>query len=275
MTTTDGPAQGLSVLRVAAGDRPTRHFVMLHGIYGRGRNWLGIARTLTAAHPDWVCWLVDLPHHGASGPGRHGDTVTGLAADVQDWLTAQGISPDVVLGHSYGGKVALAMAAAQPQARLQVWVIDSTPEVKAPSGTSWTMMNTVRRLPARFASREQAQQALVSAGYELGVAQWMTTNLRRDGDGLIWQLDFGVMERLLRDFFVTDMWPVIEQPAAGHDVHMLKATRSGTISGEAVRRIEAATATGRVHLHHLDGGHWIQADRPDLVAALLDRHLPA
>jgi pimeloyl-ACP methyl ester carboxylesterase len=135
------------------------------------------------------------------------------------------------------------------------------------------MMNTVRRLPQRFASRDAAQKALVAAGYELGVAQWMTTNLVRDGDGFVWQLDFAVMERLLRDFFTVDLWHVVEQPSPLHQLHFLKASRSGAMSGEAMVRLEK-DAGPQVHLHHLEGGHWIHAERPDAVTALLARHLP-
>jgi len=246
---------------------------MLHGIYGRGRNWLGIARSLTAARPEYACWLVDLPHHGASGPGAHGDTVSGLARDVGDWLAHVGVTPTAVLGHSYGGKVALAMAATAPHMPLQVWVIDSTPEVKPPSGSAYDMLRVVRSLPPRFHSREAAQAALVDKGYPVGVAQWMSTNLARDGESFRWQLDFDAMERLLLDFFETDLWAAIERPSPVHDIHVLKASESNAITPEAVRRIEAA-AGERVHLHHAHGGHWIHAERPEVVSALLAQGLP-
>lgn len=260
-------AHYVAATRVAQHDLTTRSLVMLHGIYGRGRNWLGIARSLIAARPEYACWLVDLPHHGLSGPGAHGDTVRGLARDVGDWLAHAHVSPTAILGHSYGGKVALAMAAAAPDTPLQVWVIDSTPEVKPPSGSAYDMLRVIRDLPPRFHSREAAQAALVAHGYTVGVAQWMSTNLVRDGESFRWQLDFDAMERLLLDFFETDLWPVIEQPSPMHDIHILKAGESSAISPEAVRRIEAAA--GRVRLHHAPGGHWIHAERPEVVTALL------
>lgn len=253
-------------------DHATRHLVMLHGIYGRGRNWLGIARALTAARPEYACWLVDLPHHGNSGPGAHGDTVHGLAEDVDDWLREAGIVPSAVLGHSYGGKVALALAERRRDAPLHVWVIDSTPEVKSPSGSAYDMLRVVTQLPARFHAREAAQTALQEAGYSLGVAQWMSTNLVRDGETFRWQLDFQAMARLLANFFETDLWPVVEDPAPGHEIHVLKATESNVISPEAVRRLEAAGPA--VHLYHREGGHWIHAERPDVVTELLAQALP-
>jgi esterase len=263
----------LAVTRVAASDSASRHLVMLHGIYGRGRNWQGIARALTTARPEYGCWLVDLPYHGDSPPGTHGDTIGGLAEDVDDWLAAQSVTPDAILGHSYGGKVALAMAARALGRPLQLWIIDSTPEVKPPSGSAWSMLEVVRRLPARFASRDDAIGALRDAGYALGVAQWMATNLMREGNAFVWRIDIDAMERLLRNFFTTDMWAVIEDPSPRHDIHIVKASESSAISPGAVERI-AAAAGSRVHLHHREGGHWIHAETPDVVTALLVEHLP-
>jgi hypothetical protein len=110
-------------------------------------------------------------------------------------------------------------------------------------------------------------------GYDLPVAQWMATNLVREGDAFTWQLDFDAMERLLLDFFSTDLWAAVEHPSPLHQVHILKATESNAISEAAVARIERATGP-QVHLHHREGGHWIHAERPGVVSALLLEHLP-
>jgi pimeloyl-ACP methyl ester carboxylesterase len=263
----------IAATRVASGEEITSSLVMLHGIYGRGRNWQSIAHAVVAARPEYACWLVDLPHHGGSPAGSHGDSVGGLAADVTEWAAAASIAPDVILGHSYGGKVALAIAAQMSDRALQVWVIDSTPEVKEPSGSAWAMLDQIRRLPARFAAREEAVEGLMKAGYPRGVAQWMATNLVRDGAGFVWRLDFEAMERLLRDFFVTDLWCVVEAPGRQHEIHFVKASQSSAISETAVRRIDAASGA-RVHLHHRDGGHWIHAESPAVITQLLVEHLP-
>ena len=263
----------LAATRVAALDSPDHALVMLHGIYGRGRNWQAIAKGVVAQRPEYGCWLVDLPYHGASPPATHGDSVSGLAQDVREWLDAEGVTPNAILGHSYGGKVVLAMAAQGPGARLQVWVIDSTPEVKPPSGSAWGMLEVIRGLPSRFESREQAAQALVEHGYAPGVGQWMATNLVREDDGFVWALDFEAMERLLRDFFATDLWSVLEAPAPGLEIHIVKASESSAISDAAVARIEAASCD-RVILHHRQGGHWIHAESPQVITELLVSALP-
>ena len=74
----------LSVTRVGAAEGPSTSLILMHGIYGRGRNLQSVARGVIAARPEYACWLVDLPYHGESGPGSHGDTVAGLAEDVLD-----------------------------------------------------------------------------------------------------------------------------------------------------------------------------------------------
>lgn len=259
-----------------AGTAPAdRHLVMLHGIYGRGRNWQAIATRVVNARPDYTCWLVDLRHHGESEKHGAPDTLDALAADVEQWMIDTAIEANATLGHSFGGKVALALAARHHQAPLQTWVIDSTPEAKTPGGSAWELLRVVRAMPTRFAARADAVEGVIAGGFSTGVAQWMSTNLERTDEGFRWSLDFEVMERLLLEFFACDLWDVLEHPAAGHDIHVLKATESSVISPEAVARLEALEQGGsQVHLHHLEGGHWIHAERPDAVAELLVGHLP-
>jgi pimeloyl-ACP methyl ester carboxylesterase len=264
----------LTAARVAAGDRHPKPLLLMHGIYGRGRNLQAVARALVAARPEYECWLLDLPYHGDSGASTHGATVAGLAAEVLDWQRALGLQPTAILGHSYGGKVALAMLPALADRPLQVWIIDSTPESKPPSGSAWNMLEVIRRLPPMFQTREEAVAAIVAGGFPHGVAQWMSTNLvRRDGV-FVWRLDFDIMEALLHDFFDTDLWPGVEAPAPGHELHFLKASESSAISDAAVDRLEAATSRRQVFLHHRAGGHWIHAESPAVVAELLIEHLP-
>jgi pimeloyl-ACP methyl ester carboxylesterase len=261
----------LASTSVGSADAP-KTIVMLHGIYGWGRNWQTIAKLLVDARPDYACLLVDLPYHGGSGTGSHDVTVTGIAADVIGALRAKSIVPDALLGHSFGGKVALAMMRAWSARPLQVWVIDSTPEPRTPSGGAWDMLQIIRALPPRFASRDELIASLTSRGWALGVAQWMATNLVRAGDAFVWRFDLDVMEQLLRSFFTTDLWPIVEHPAPGHIVHFVKASQSSAMSDDAVRRAESLPSD-RVVVHHLDGGHWIHAESPQAIVDLLAAQL--
>lgn len=265
--------------RVGAEAGSTRQLLMLHGIYGRGRNWLAVARLLVERRPDWCCWLADLRHHGDAYPSLGRSTLDALAQDIEAWGATQAVQPDAVLGHSFGGKVALAYAARQAHRPLQTWVIDSTPDAKAPSGSAWDMLGIVRALPPTFRSRQHAVDGIEAGGFSTEVAQWMCTNLTREGEVFRWRLDFDVMEHLLHEFFETPMWHVLDPGAPGHEVHVVKATQSSVIAAEAETRLmdlqqRPRQRGARVYLHHREGGHWIHAESPEVVVDLLAESLP-
>lgn len=245
---------------------PDRWLAVLHGIYGAGRNWRSVARSVVEERPDWGAVLVDLREHGGSTGFEPPHTLARAAAD----LDAIRESPvRAVLGHSFGGKVALLRGRDDPGVE-QVWVVDSTPEAREPEGSAWDMLRLLRRLPESFNERDDAVRALADRGVDRPVALWMTANLERRDGGYTWRIDLDDMEALLRDFFRTDLWDVVESPRDGLELHFVRATRSAVLSAEAVGRIRVAgAATGRVFLHDVQGGHWLNADNPDAVVALL------
>ena len=77
------------------------------------------------------------------------------------------------------------------------------------------MLAAGRALPPTFASRAEAIAGLEAQGVAGPVAAWMATNLRHDGAAFRWALDFDAVESLLRDFFATDLWPIVESPPPG------------------------------------------------------------
>ncbi len=256
----------------ADGAQPEQWLLMLHGIYGAGRNWASVARALVDRRPDWGALLVDLREHGGSTGFPPPYTLEATAGDL-DTLDLPGRAA-AVLGHSFGGKVALLRGRDDPRVE-QVWVVDSTPEARAPEGAAWEMLERMRGLPERFADREEAVDALVATGVARPVALWMSTNMDWRGDEYRWTLNLDHMEALLRDFFRQDLWDIVESPRAELTIHFVRATGSPVLSAEAVSRIRAAgEATGRVFLHAVRGGHWLNADNPDAVIELLERHLP-
>jgi esterase len=259
----------------AAGREPERWLLVLHGIYGAGRNWGSIARRLVEARPEWGAILVDLRNHGQSRGFAGPHTIAASAADVDRLVEHLDLHAAGVLGHSFGGKVALTYALHHGTELRQVWVIDSTPAVRQPEGTAWEMLQSVRSLPRDFDSRAELVERLMACDYPEGVAQWMAINLEPRDGRYAWRMDLAAMEEMLRDFFRTDLWRAIENPPAGVEVHVVKATRSDTLDAESAARVEAAArANGRVFLHLLEGGHWINTDNPDAVLRLLADTLP-
>jgi len=274
--TTQAQNSILSHTRVMAKDaEPKLWLLMLHGIYGSGRNWGTIARRLVEARPEWGVLLVDLRNHGGSRGFGGPHTLHAAAADVDRLVAHLDFHAAAVMGHSFGGKVALVYAQHHGDELRQVWVMDSTPAVREPEGSAWGMLEIVRGLPREFASRQEAVSGLMEAGLSEGLAQWMAINLEPVEGRYRWRIDFGVMEEMLRDFFRTDLWSAVESPPEEVEIHFVKATESDTLDEESARRVErAGAANGRVFLHPLQGGHWINTDNPEAVIELLRARLP-
>nr|GME08454.1 protein ABHD11 [Ipomoea batatas] len=97
-------------------DRPyTFTALILHGLLGSGRNWRSFSRSLASSLPsEWRMILVDLRNHGRSaeiGGFEPPHTMENAANDVANLVKSQGWNwPDVVIGHSMGGKVTLQFA---------------------------------------------------------------------------------------------------------------------------------------------------------------------
>ena len=136
------------------------------------------------------------------------------------------------------------------------------------------MLRVLRVYPGPFRDRDEAISAIESEGYPNRVAQWMSTNLVSHGDGLTWRLDPDQMEAMLRDFFLEDRWSIVEDPPQGLGLHFVRATDSSVLTETSAHRIlEAGGRTGRVHLHTVEGGHWLNADNPEAIHRLLVSHL--
>lgn len=126
-----------SVMDKSTPDPPTA--VLLHGILGSRKNWGTFARRLAQEFPTWQFLLVDLRCHGESTSlkKRGAHTVASAALDVLKLVAQLRMTPRVIVGHSFGGKVALSMVeqAAKPLARpVRVWVLDATPGKVRPGG---------------------------------------------------------------------------------------------------------------------------------------------
>jgi len=258
---------------VQGNGEPRAWLYVLHGIFGAGRNWSTVIRRIVAESEGWGAVLVDLRQHGRSQgfPAPH--TIEAAAADLRRLAHRTGRPAAAVLGHSFGGKVALKWAASADGPR-QVWVIDSTPAAGPPAGSAWDMLRVIEALPGRFQTRDEAITLLRAGGVAEPVAQWMATNLERTDDGFRWRFEVAAIEALMHDFFRTDLWAVVEHPPPATEIHFVKARESSVLSGPTLERLEAVVASTRgVQLHHLAGGHWLNADNPQGVVQLVSGRL--
>jgi pimeloyl-ACP methyl ester carboxylesterase len=264
---------------VAAGATPTATALLLHGILGSRRNWRGFIRHLAPRLPDWRFVLVDHRNHGDShgAPGPH--TLAACARDLEALAELLGGPPEAVLGHSFGGKVALTYARDHHHALSQVWLLDATPDPLADDQAleEHRVAQVIRRLrevDQPLARRDAVVPALTRLGASGAFAAWMTTNLRRDdaAGGYVWRFDLDAVEEMLASYLAADLWPFLEALPGDLEVHIVRGGRSELWTEATFARLEALVDP--VTLHTLpDAGHWLHADDPAGLADVIARTL--
>lgn len=240
--------------------------LLLHGILGQGTNLRTLARRFVDARPGWQAVLVDLRAHGQSQTVEGDDTITRAADDVAETVKTLNAPVRAVLGHSFGGKVAMLLAERLPGLEHLV-VLDSGPGQRADfRGSELTMkvLSTLEDAPALFPSREAFVTQLGNAGIDRAIGQWLGMNLERDQAGFRFRLSLSRIRSLLASYFATDCWPLLERLAVdvGPRFHLVIGKRSKVFDGNERERAEAlaSRSSGRCTVDVLETGHWVHVD---------------
>ena len=255
----------LSHTLVTAQEAPRRWMLVLHGLLGRGSNLRTLTSALVAAHPEWGGVLVDLRMHGDSQGFAPPHPVEAAATDVDAVAAALPGPVEAVLGHSLGGKVALAWVPRRQGLRHALLLDTNTaPRPKGRgSETTHAVLSVLRGLPARWPSREAFIARVEALGQPPSMARWLAMNLVHEDAAFAFGLELEAMEALFQDALARDDWAVVESPPAGCRLHFILGGHSTTVQGEDLRRLEALAAAGRLGLTVLaEAGHWVQVDDP-------------
>lgn len=260
----------------AAEAAPAKWLVFLHGILGSGANWRTFARQITAARPEWGALLVDLRLHGesiavagATGAGfEPPHTVAAAAGDVIAACAGRRIAG--VLGHSFGGKVAIA-AATRLHELEHLFVVDSTPaarpDYRGSSGVR-AVVELLRELPDHFPDRNAFTQWAVDHGIGRPTAMWLAMNVRQDHDGrFVFRIDVPSVRAMMEDYFEQDLWPVIDDPENLFHTHLIAGGKSEVV--DAADRERAAKAPRCTVDVIPAAGHWVHVDAPDELRTMV------
>ncbi len=262
----------------------SRTAFVLHGALGSAQNFRGFVKKLSEARTDYSYVLVDLRNHGTSHPAPGPNTLEQCARDLVGVIDANPELPPLttLIGHSFGGKVAIEFARSAPAAQLQtldqVWVLDSNPGPQS-AGEDHEVLRVVaavKGVPLPIPNRQHVVQHLMNAGMSSGLANWMTTNIARAGNDYRWVFDVDGIVELLEDYFGRDLWPFLEQPRAKPEFHLVVAERSDRWNGEMTARANALPPESKAFVHILENsGHWVHVDNPEGLLEMLSAGLTA
>lgn len=250
---------------VESGSGPA--LAILHGLFGSGRNWAGIARRLAARHR---VIALDLRNHGSSPWGETMDYPE-LADDVHATLQALGCRRAALLGHSMGGKVAMVEALLHGEAVERLVVVDIAPVPYAPrhQGYVRAMRNLDRRGIGR---RSEADARLAGAIPDPAERAFLVQNLVFQQGEARWRLNLAAIEQAMPQLVGFPAMP----PGARYEGAALFVAggRSDYLRPEhepAIRRLFPSARIVRI----ADAGHWLHAERPQAFLDAVEPFLAA
>ena len=240
--------------------------IVMHGLLGSQRNWQAHGKALARSR---TVHVLDLRNHGAS-PWSDVMTYPAMAADVLAFADARGLQHFRLLGHSMGGKVAMAVALTVPSRVVSAIIADIAPVPYAHDFEE--LIGALRRLDlSGIDRRAQADTALKPVIESEGVRHFLLQNLDFDDAGhAFWKPNLAVLEATIG---AITSWP--EAYADATYEGPVLAIRGGAshyvdADGEAAfRRLMPAVA-----FETLDGaGHWLHAEQPRPFLEAVQRFL--
>ncbi|OAY75242.1 hypothetical protein ACMD2_26452 [Ananas comosus] len=198
--------------------------LVLHGLLGSGRNWRTFARNLASElskrspSDEWRMVLADLRNHGRSAGIRGLEPphdMVNAARDLANLVKSHDWNwPDVVIGHSMGGKVALEFAASCARGDYgesailpkQLWVLDSVPgEVNSEDSDGEVEKVVVDHM--------------LSLGFSKSTHEWIGSNLKKEGERVTWSFDLHAAIEMFQSY---RYWSLLEHLPKGLEIAIVR-----------------------------------------------------
>ncbi|NGM19348.1 alpha/beta fold hydrolase [Roseomonas stagni] len=247
---------------VATGDGPA--VVLLHGLLGAAQNFGAIQKAIAAKGRRVLA--LDLRNHGNS-PHAEGMGYATMAADVAETLQDAGAWPAAVIGHSMGGKVAMALALARPEGVERLLVADIAP-VTYPTPVFTRYIAAMQAIPLREGlTRRDADAALVEAVPEPPLRAFLLQNLVFTEQPPRWRIGLGEIAAGMGEI---GGWPALPGRYEG-PVLVLSGDASAYVKPEHHAAIRALFPAAR--FAGIAAGHWLHAENPRAFLAAVEEFL--
>lgn len=238
--------------------------VLLHGLFGTLENLGGIAKPL-AQH--FTVISLDLPNHGRSQPLAT-LSLPLMAQQVATWLAGQGIQQAHFLGHSLGGKVLMELALQQPNLVEKLVVLDIAPVHYSPHHNA-VFEGLLALQPSQLTSRAEADAQLAPYVPETAIRSFLLKNLVKTEQGFAWRMDLPIIHRDYAAIIGANSPAAFTGPTLfikGGDSPYIQAQHQDAI----LQRFPHAQVKVVPNT-----GHWLHAEKPEVVAGVCRRFLLA
>jgi esterase len=242
--------------------------IILHGLYGSSDNWVTIAKKLADS---FSVYLPDQRNHGQS-PHSEIHDYESMRDDLYELVTSLHIRKFFLVGHSMGGKTAMAFAVKWPTMISGLVIADISPFTNENNKLTvykqhHTILETILSIDlTNVRSRGEAENLLTDKISSEKVRGFILKNLQRiSGDKFAWKLNapalFNNLDKIME---AIDLQDVSSQPITGFPVIFLKGSNSNYITPSDVAEIRKIFPAAEFIVIN-GAGHWVHADKPEEV----------
>jgi len=249
-----------------AGDDSQPPLVILHGLLGSKNNWRGISKALNKNVTPKTIYTVDARNHGDSPHHAHMDYLA-MADDLVSWMDSLEMDTACLMGHSMGGRTAMAVALNHPSRVDRLVALDISPHgASSAISTVVRFVEALLRVPLAGLTLPQARQAadkaLLPHVPDAAIRAWLLTNLTTTPSGAVaWRVNLRAVSRCFNPH-------ISAFPLAACRYHLFDGCAAfvGGAKSDYIRREEhphIAEVFPRASFSYVAGaGHWLHADRP-------------
>ncbi|MGF1786177.1 alpha/beta fold hydrolase [Photobacterium swingsii] len=239
--------------------------ILIHGLFGSLDNLGLLARTLKE---HYQVISVDLRNHGQS-PKSDRFTYREMAEDVLAVADHLQIEQFAVIGHSMGGKVAMALSEVAQHRLTQLIVMDIAPVAYQEHRHENVFKGLLEVAKHTVNKRSEAETYLAQHVVEPGVRQFLLKSFAKGDNGYQWRFN---VDALIANYATIMGWEPV-QPFIGKTL-FIKGQNSEYI--QTAHRAEVAKQFPNAKAHMVaNTGHWLHAEKPDVVSRIILNFLDA
>ena len=239
--------------------------ISLHGLFGSQENLGMINRSLSNTH---CVHGLDLRNHGRS-PHSPEMNYSLMADDVLEYMDDQNLQNAILLGHSMGGKVAMTLALKAPERVSALVVIDIAPAIYRHRKHDDVLDGLSSIYLPDLRSRDDADKQLAGYVSETPVRQFLLKNLYRKKDrAFAWRVNLDAIIEHYPEILAGQQatQPFLKKTLflkGGSSAYILPEHQDEVLKLFPVAQMRIITGTG----------HWVHAEKPELVARTIQRFL--
>lgn len=238
--------------------------VLIHGLFGDLDNLKSLGNELEKSHK---VIRLDVPNHGLSEHWPQMDYPQ-LAAAIMQLLDSLGLSSAHLVGHSMGGKIAMATALLYPERIDSVVAADIAPAAYPPRHQA--VFAGLNSLDLVNTNRAAALTHLTQAGIDNATAQFLLKSLRRADKGFSWKMN---LEGLQACYHKIIGWDLVAPPYTKPSF-LIRGGESDYVTAEHRESILAQFP--KVQAKTINGtGHWLHAQKPEIFNRLVAEFIRA